>query len=130
MYPKVEIGLLTHPNPSTHLLKLRNASRSSNLDSQLLLPSKPPATPFIRQILLSKISFNISRGHFSFVYEMLKSKLRNDCKSNKIIDVKEINPNELVSDTNVWLQLETSQQNRKFLNGKTPLILCSYIKVF
>ena len=85
---------------------------------------KPPTIPFIRQTLLSKITFNLSRGHFSFVYELLKSK-----QANNMVSMKEFNANELVAGSEVWLQLETSQQNRKFLNGKTPLILSSYIKV-
>ena len=85
---------------------------------------KPPTIPFIRQTLLSKITFNLSRGHFSFVYELLKSK-----QANNMVSMKEVNANELVAGSEVWLQLETSQQNKKFLNGKTPLILSSYIKV-
>ena len=125
MSTKVEISpiIQTKTSPfSSHLLKLRKASLT-NPDRQHFLLNKPPTTPFIRQILLSKITFNISRGHFSFVHEMLKSHLENEVAHY-------VNPNELVSDTNVWLQLESSQQNKKFLIGKTPLILCSYIKVF
>ena len=109
------------------LLKFRAQSRanlSPNQNAPMHIPPVPqPATPLIRQILLSKITFNISRGHFAFVYEMLRSKSEN----NQTIGVK-ANANELVANSQMWLSLETNQQNKKFLNGKTPLILCSYIK--
>ena len=108
--------LINHAIP---LLKYRNTPKAS-----IETINAAPATPLIRQILLSKVTFNISRGHFSFVYEMLRSKSEN----NQIIGIK-ANANELVVNSQMWLQLETNQQNKKFLNGKTPLILCSYIKV-
>jgi hypothetical protein len=109
---------ISHMNP---LLKYRNVP-TANLEAPSF--NETPATPLIRRILLSKMTFNISRGHFSFVYEMLRSKSEN----NQTIGVQ-AEANELVANSQMWLQLETNQQNRKFLNGKTPLILCSYIKV-
>ena len=76
--------------------------------------------------LLSKLTFNIFRGHYNFVYELLKSKL--DEKQRFIIN---FNPNEQTSipkgkHPKNWLQFE-SISNQNFLNGKTPLILCNYI---
>jgi hypothetical protein len=124
LFKKMSTQLETRPNIShtNPLLKYRNVP-SANLETPSF--TETPATPpLIRRILLSKITFNISRGHFSFVYEMLRSKSEN----NQIIGVK-AEANELVANSQMWLQLETNQQNRKFLNGKTPLILCSYIKV-
>lgn len=75
--------------------------------------------------LLSKLTFNIFKGHYNFVYELLKSKL--DEQKRFIIN---FNPNEqtTISKNKLvknWLQLE-SISNQKFLNGKTPLILCNY----
>jgi hypothetical protein len=81
------------------------------------------STSLIRSILLSKLTFNLSKGHYSFVYELLKTK--SEHKQN--IGV-EANANEIASNSQMWLQLETNKLNKKFLNGKTPLILCSYIK--
>ncbi len=77
--------------------------------------------------LLSKLTFNLARGHFNFVYELLKSRI----ELTKRFYV-EPNPNEQANiSKNIliknWLQYETIT-NRKFLNGKTPLMLCSYIE--
>lgn len=75
--------------------------------------------------LLSKLTFNLVKGHFSFVYELLRSKLEAtnrfhiDPNPNEQADIKKT----LIKN---WLQLE-SPNNRKFLNGKTPLIICTYI---
>lgn len=77
--------------------------------------------------LLSKLTFNLAHGHFNFVYELLKSHLELTNRFYIEPDPNEqtnISKNSLIKN---WLQLETIA-NRKFLNGKTPLILCTYIE--
>ena len=58
-----------------------------------------------------------------FVTELLKTKSENQ----QCIGI-EANANEIATNSQMWLQLETNKLNKKFLNGKTPLIICSYIK--
>ena len=66
-----------------------------------------------RSYLLSRITFSLSRGYYNFVYHLIKDK----CAS----------VNELPSANN-WLSLETSKINKEFLDGKSALILCAYLK--
>ena len=66
-----------------------------------------------RSYLLTRITFNLSRGYYKFVYHLIRDK----CAAI----------NELPNSTN-WLQLDTSNINKDFLEGKTALILCSYLK--
>lgn len=88
-----------------------------------MAPATASTSPLIRSVLLSKLTFNLSKGHYGFVAELLKNKLENKQKVSF-----EINVNEMASNEQIWLQLESNQMNRKFLNGKSPLILCCYIK--
>ncbi|CAF0987521.1 unnamed protein product [Brachionus calyciflorus] len=76
--------------------------------------------PLRRSDLLLKLSFNLSKGHYNFVSELLKSKLE---KQN--FDF-EIDVDETIKVEN--LQFETNRSHKKFLFGKTPLILCTYLK--
>jgi hypothetical protein len=87
------------------------------------LPHQSTQLPLIRSLLFSKLTFNLSKGHYMFVTELLKTKSENQ----QCIGV-EANANEIASNSQMWLQLETNKLNKKFLNGKTPLIICSYIK--
>jgi hypothetical protein len=73
--------------------------------------------------LLSKLTFNLSKGHYYFVYEILKTKI----EKLQIMGI-EADPNEQASLNQPWLQAEKDQMSRKFLNGKSCLILCCYIK--
>jgi hypothetical protein len=66
-----------------------------------------------RSYLLTRITFSLSRGYYKFVYHLIKD--------------KRAAINELPNSTN-WLQLDTSNVNKDFLEGKTALILCSYLK--
>lgn len=77
----------------------------------------------IQSILLTKLSFNLIKGHYNFVCQLLRQK----CENFSTIDI-EANSNEGVTNQQLWVQFETNKQNKKFLHGKTPLILCTYIK--
>jgi hypothetical protein len=75
----------------------------------------------LRYELLSKLTFNINRGHYSFVSELLKSRL--DCIDHFQLTC---DVNESASSKSKWLGYE-SLSNQHFLNGKTPLILCNFV---
>ena len=77
----------------------------------------------LQSILLTKLSFNLIKGHYNFVYELLRQK----CENFSTIGI-EANSSEGVTNQKLWVQFETNKQNKKFLHGKTPLILCAYIK--
>jgi hypothetical protein len=79
---------------------------------------------FTRSVLLSKLAFNLSRGHYSFVCELLRTK----SETKQRITLEPDAANEIVTNQKLWLQFETNKLNQKFLQGKTPLILCAYIK--
>lgn len=82
-----------------------------------------PNAHFTRSVLLSKLTFNLSRGHYNFVCELLKNKAEN--KQQIMLDP---DANEIVTNQKLWLQLETNKLNKQFLCGKTPLILSCYLK--
>ncbi len=101
-----------------------NVYEQSNLNSRIEATSTPGnQLPLIRSLLFSKLTFNLSKGHFLFVSELLKTKSENQ----QCIGI-EANANEIATNSQMWLQLETNKLNKQFLNGKTPLIICSYIK--
>ena len=87
-------------------------SKSINIKSSFTLK---------RTDLLLNLTFNLSKGHYNFVTEILKSKLydQNDIFIN-------INVNDTLDFDH--LKSETNNSNKKFLLGKTPLILCSYLR--
>ncbi|RNA38712.1 ankyrin repeat domain-containing 34A-like [Brachionus plicatilis] len=72
-----------------------------------------------RSDLLLNLAFNLSKGHFNFVSELLKSKLG----KQSTIDV---NVDETVKYEH--LKFETNNVSKKFLLGKNPLILCNYLR--
>ena len=59
--------------------------------------------------LLSKLTFNLSKGHYYFVYEILKTKI----EKLQIMGI-EADPNEQASLNQPWLQAEKDQMSRKF----------------
>jgi hypothetical protein len=95
----------------------------SNLVSTTQQQSTSNNSHFTRSVLLSKLTFNLSRGHYNFVCELLKNK----AETKQRIDL-EPNANEIITNQKQWLQLETNKLNKKFLHGKSPLIVCCYIK--
>jgi ankyrin repeat protein len=95
----------------------------SNLAASTQQYTTSSTSHFTRSVLLSKLTFNISRGHYSFVCELLKNKAETKQRINLDPDA-----NEIITNQKLWLQLETNNLNKKFLHGKTPLILCCYVK--
>lgn len=73
--------------------------------------------------LLSKLTFNLSKGHYYFVYEILKTKI----EKLQYMGI-EANPNEQANMNESWLQAEKDNLSKKFLHGKTCLIICTFIK--
>lgn len=73
---------------------------------------------FKRSDLLLNLAFNLSKGHYNFVSELLKSKLAKQSSMD-------LNVNETVKYEH--LKFEIKNSNKKFLLGKTPLILCNYV---
>lgn len=73
--------------------------------------------------LLSKLTFNLSKGHYYFVYEVLKTKI----EKLQMMGI-EADPNEQASLNQPWLLAEKDNLSKKFLNGKTCLIICTFIK--
>jgi hypothetical protein len=108
--------------PTISNVRLNESLTIKKLEETSML-QKPLNSNLVRSVLFSKLTFNLSKGHYLFAYELLKTNSEN----KQLIGV-EANANELVSNQQLWLQFETNQINKKFLNGKTPLIICSYIK--
>jgi len=109
-------------DPMNNNVRLNESLTIKRLDEMNML-QKPLTSNLVRSVLFSKLTFNLSKGHYLFAYELLKTNSEN----KQLIGV-EANANELVTNQQLWLQFETNQINKKFLNGKTPLIICSYIK--
>lgn len=108
----------------THLFSVKKFEEISKV---YVLRNEHFTSASSRFSLLSKLTFNLSKGHFDFVYELLKSKL----EKNKIFIIEADSNEQAISPAaphiKNWLQLETIAQ-QKFLNGKTPLILCNFIE--
>ena len=110
-----------HESNSSYKSELLNNTLS--MQSNLAPAQTNTTSHYTRSVLLSKLTFNISRGHYNFVCELLKNKAENKQRIKLETDA-----NQILTNQKLWLQLETNKLNKKFLQGKTPLILCSYIK--
>jgi len=123
--------------PETHLLSLK---KFDEISKAYVLRNEHFTSESSRFSLLSKLTYNLSKGHFDFVYQLLKCKL-----DNSQTFLANVDPNEQASlrkdhlAPKNWLQFETiaNQEflngktpliNQEFLNGKTPLILCNFIE--
>jgi hypothetical protein len=112
-------------SPETHLLSLK---KFDEISKAYVLRNEHFTSESSRFSLLSKLTYNLSKGHFDFVYQLLKCKL-----DNSQTFLANVDPNEQASlrkdhlAPKNWLQFETIA-NQEFLNGKTPLILCNFIE--